>query len=71
MCYHVGMCTTCNNEETPRPAMIINLATRNANPDEEREYAEEPGDDSDFLPNADGEMPYGDDEEYTHPEFSE
>lgn len=71
MCYHVGMCTTCNNEETTRPAMIINLAKRNANPDEEREYAEEPGDDSDFLPNADGEMPYGDDEECTHPEFSE
>ena len=82
------MCHPSNDPaETTRPAMIINLAKRNANPDEEREYAEEPGehgfdnwaaagygepdDDSDFLPNADGEMPYGDDEEYTHPEFSE
>ena len=69
--YHTRMANSTTNEETTRPAMIINLATRNANPDEEREYAEEPGDDSDFLPNADGEMPYGDDEEYTHPEFSE
>jgi hypothetical protein len=46
--------------------MIVNLATRNANPDEEREYAEEPGEDG-FYPSADGEMPYGDDvpeEEY-------
>ena len=37
------MSTTHNNEETPRPAMVINLAKRNANPDEEREYCEDPG----------------------------
>ena len=43
MCYTTRMSTTHNNEETPRPAMIINLAKRNANPDEEREYCEEPG----------------------------
>ena len=30
--------------EPSRPAMIINLATRNANPDEEREYCDVPGD---------------------------
>ena len=31
-------------ESVARPAMIINLATRNANPDEEREYCDVPGD---------------------------
>ena len=65
------MCHPSNDPaETTRPAMIVNLAKRNANPDEEREYCEDPGEDG-FYPSADGEMPYGDDEEYTHPEFSE
>jgi hypothetical protein len=67
------MDSTTNNEETTRPAMIINLATRNANPDEEHEYAEEPGLDGDFRPDGDEDedFPYGDDVEFTHPDFSE
>lgn len=42
------MSTTHNNEETTRPAMIINLAKRNANPEEEREYCEEPGEEGEW-----------------------
>ena len=37
---------TTYNEETSRPAMVIRLATRNANPDEEREFAEGPEEDT-------------------------
>jgi len=87
------MCHPANDPaETPRPAMIINLATRNANPDEERELAEEPGEhgfnrwaaagddaeepglDGEFRPDMEGDdvdFPYGDDVEFTHPDFSE
>ena len=90
------MCHPANDPaETPRPAMIINLAKRNANPDEERELAEEPGEDGfnrwaaagygepddaeepgldgDFRPDGDEDedFPYGDDVEFTHPDFSE
>jgi hypothetical protein len=36
--------STTNIEETPRTPMVINLATRNANPDEEPEMCEQPGD---------------------------
>ena len=43
MCYTTRMLNSTTNEETTRPAMIVNLAKRNANPDEEREYCEEPG----------------------------
>ena len=39
--YHTRMSTTHNNEETPRPAMIINLAKRQS--EEEPELCEEPG----------------------------
>jgi hypothetical protein len=38
------------NEETPRTPMIVNLATNNANPDEEPEYCERP--DSDGFADA-------------------
>ena len=42
MCYNTRMESTTNIEETTRTPMVINLATRNANPDEEREFAEGP-----------------------------
>ncbi len=46
MCYHTRMESTTNIEETARTPMVINLATRNANPDEEREFAEGPDEDT-------------------------
>ncbi len=46
VCYTTRMESTTHIEETTRPAMVINLATRNANPDEEREYAEAPEEDT-------------------------
>ena len=55
MCYHTRMAYSTTNEETLRPAMVINLAKRNANPDEEREYCEEPGEEGEW----DNERPYG------------
>ena len=45
-CYTTRMESTTHIEETPRTPMVINLATRNANPDEEREYAEGPDEDT-------------------------
>ena len=60
MCYTTRMLNSTTNEETPRPAMIINLAKRNANPDEEPELCEEPGEEVEW-----------DDVEFTHPDFSE
>ncbi len=39
------MDSTTHIEETTRPAMVIGLAKGNANPDEEREYAEAPEED--------------------------
>jgi hypothetical protein len=52
--YHTGMCATCNNEETPRPAVEVRLAQRpkNLGPDaawiteEGVEYAESPDEDT-------------------------
>jgi hypothetical protein len=51
--YHTGMSTTHNNEETPRPAMIINLAKGHS--EEEPELCEEPGEEGAW----DNERPYG------------
>ena len=39
--YHTRMSTTHNNEETPRPAMIVNLAKGQS--EEEPELCEVPG----------------------------